>query len=268
MSFSSRLAWDLRRFGVTPAGLLARVLPRDRPRVVCVSIPKAGTHLLERVVCQVPGQYRPLLPTLNADNVERFGGIERVLGKLRPGGVLVSHLHWSDRNEAAIGSARAKCVFLIRDPRAVVVSQAAFIPSRPGHPQHAIFAALPGLRERVLLAIRGNPETGFLSVAERLSAFSGWLGGAAHVVRFEDLVGDRGGGSDERQRRAVQALLGYVEVSIGTSALDAILASLFSSVSPTFRRGSIDSWREIFDDDLAREFERAAGPESSLYGYQ
>lgn len=211
--------------------------------------------------------YRPLIPTLHADNIERFGGIERVLGKLRPGGVLVSHLHWSAPAQAAVDGAGVKCVFLIRDPRAVVVSQAEFIATQARHPQHAIFAALPGLRERVLLAIRGNPETGFLSVAERLRAFSGWLGGSAHAVCFEDLVGERGGGSDERQRRAVEGLLGYLQASIAADAFDAILASLFSSASPTFRRGSIDSWREVFDDDLTHAFEQAAGRESSLYGY-
>lgn len=267
MSSPSRLAWDMRRFGLTPSGLLARALPRDRPRVVCVSIPKAGTHLLERVVCQVPAMYRPLLPTVHAENLENLGGMERLLRRLRPGGVLVTHLHWSTRTAAAVVGAGAKCVFLIRDPRAVVVSQAAFIPTRPRHPQHAIFAALPDLRQRVLLAIRGNPATGFPGVAERFRAFGGWLDGAAHVVRFEDLVGARGGGCDQQQRRTVEGILAHLEVAVGGGSVDAIVASLFSSASPTFRRGAIDSWRDVFDDDVAYAFAKAAGPEFELYGY-
>jgi len=211
--------------------------------------------------------YRPLLPTVHSDNVERLGGLGRLLGKLRPGGVLVTHLHWSAGTEASVARAGAKCLFLIRDPRAIVVSQAAFIATETRHPQHAIFAALPDLRERVLLAIRGNPETGFMGVAERLRAFSGWLDGAAHVIRFEDLVGERGGGCDERQRRTVEEVLGCLEVSIAAGAFEAIVASLFSSASPTFRRGSIDSWREIFDETVAQEFARATAPEAALYGY-
>ena len=41
--------WTLERFGFTPAKLARRAAPGKGPKVFCVSVPKAGTHLLERL---------------------------------------------------------------------------------------------------------------------------------------------------------------------------------------------------------------------------
>ena len=64
-----RLAWDLRRFGLTPRALGWRLCPGERPRILCLSIPKAGTHLLERVLCLHPGLYRAIYVPLTTGNV-------------------------------------------------------------------------------------------------------------------------------------------------------------------------------------------------------
>jgi len=45
-----RFAWDLERFGLTPGKLVAHVINRTEPRVVVISVPKAGTHLVERIL--------------------------------------------------------------------------------------------------------------------------------------------------------------------------------------------------------------------------
>ncbi len=98
-----RWVWDLERFGLTPRKWAARRQRAQLPRVTVVSIPKAGTHLVERALCLHPQLYRPLLPTLGPRNVERFGGLGRIVEGLGPGAVLISHLPYSEEVLAASG---------------------------------------------------------------------------------------------------------------------------------------------------------------------
>jgi len=51
---AARHAWTFRRFGLSPRKLVARIGNRTEPPILCVSLPKAGTHLLERALCLHP----------------------------------------------------------------------------------------------------------------------------------------------------------------------------------------------------------------------
>lgn len=66
-----KLAWDFERFGLTPSKLLARVNNSNSPKIFITSIPKCGTHLLERAVCLLPRYFRKSLPTININSTEQ-----------------------------------------------------------------------------------------------------------------------------------------------------------------------------------------------------
>src|SRR4029077_11678276 len=87
-------AWSLERFGMSPAKLRYRVWDPGAPKVLCVSIPKAGTHLLERAICLHPKLYRKLLPTVSDENVHRWGGHSGLIAKMHPGLVVTAHLRF------------------------------------------------------------------------------------------------------------------------------------------------------------------------------
>src|SRR2546427_9566314 len=113
--------WTFERFGLTPGKLARRVADTGAPRVFCISIPKAGTHLLERALCLHPRLYRKLLPTFNDNNIRRWGGLGTVLAKLRPGQILISHLHFRPEYRSLLHAGGIRCIFLIRDPRDIIV---------------------------------------------------------------------------------------------------------------------------------------------------
>ena len=81
----SRQAWTLERFGLSPGKLPKRLSDQGAPRVFCVSIPKSGTHLLERALCLHPALYRKLVPTISGANVAKFGGLPLWPGESVPG---------------------------------------------------------------------------------------------------------------------------------------------------------------------------------------
>jgi len=262
-----RNAWTLERFGLTPSKLPLRLTDPGTPRVLCVSIPKAGTHLLERALCLHPHLYRKLLPTLTNSSLRRWGGLDGLLSKVRPGQVIASHLRFEADFPDIADRRRVSVVFLVRDPRDLVISQANYVARRSDHRFNPLFAERAGFHERLELAIAGDPEHGLRSVGERLEVYAGWLRSSALVVRFEDLVGPHGGGEADRQTEAVRAIYRHIGLPIGDAFVSEVCGRLFSRESPTFRRGSIGQWRDLFDDELEDLFERTAGDMMRAYGY-
>ncbi len=138
----ARQWWTAQRFGLTPRKLAGRVARAGvLPRVLVVSLPKAGTHLVERAVCLHPRLYRRFLPTLNPENVGRRG-LAGVVRAQRPGQVVVAHLPFDPAYPALL--ADVKTLFVIRDPRDMAVSLAHYIESRGDHPLHFAYSERPG----------------------------------------------------------------------------------------------------------------------------
>ena len=258
--------WTLERFGLTPGKVRYRVSDPGAPKVLCVSIPKAGTHLLERALCLQPQLYRKLLPTISEENIERWGGFDELLSRVRPGQVLASHLRFRPEYPAILDSRQVRGIFLIRDPHDIVVSQAHYVLKRRDHRAHDLFAGLPDMKARLRVAITGDPTHHLPSIGERLDFFAGWLGPSL-VIRFEDLVGPGGGGSLAAQSAAIASIYDHLGVLVDTASLSSICARLFSTESPTFRQGAAQGWKSVFNDDLEALFDEEAGESCLPYGY-
>lgn len=264
----SKWLWDVRRFGLTPSLLATRASPSGGPKILTISLPKAGTHLLESTLCRVPQIYRKVLPTVHDANIERWGDLGGVLRTLRPGQVAVSHLAYSSERAAMILEEQATALFLVRDPRDIVVSQAHYITQRRDHPQHDLFRSAENLEARVLLAIRGNAKTGLDSVGSRLKAYAGWLKETRVLtLRYEDLIGPQGGGSRDKQEAAIASTLKHLRVELSVDAKAKLAASTFAVSSPTFRQGSVGRWREVFTARVEDAFRSEADEQLATYGY-
>src|SRR5262249_2860627 len=120
---------------------------------------------------------------------------------------------------------------------------------------------------RIELAILGDAEAQppAPSLESLLAGFSGWLDSGALVVRFEDLIGDRGGADPAAQARTLDEIYAHLglEQPRGGAA-----ERLFSAASPTFRSGQVGEWRGAFDPELESLFERTAGGWMEMYGYR
>jgi hypothetical protein len=260
-------AWTFRRFGLTPAKLARRVADRGAPRVFCVSIPKAGTHLLERALCLHPRLYRKLLPTVSEENIDRWGGFGPLLSKVGPGEVVTSHLRFSPAYPDVLARSGVSGVFLVRDPHDIVVSQVHYVAKRADHRLHGVFSEQEDARAKLRLAIGGSADANAPSIGDRLDFFAGWLDAGCLVVRFEDLVGPGGGGDARRQRDAIASLYRHVGLPLDERGVASICERLFSSDSPTFRKGSIGGWRGTFDTELEALFDEVVGDRALPYGY-
>jgi hypothetical protein len=253
------------RFGLDRAGLWRRLRPQG-PRIVCLSVPKSGTHLLERAVCLHPDAYRRLRRKVQHNSDASPSHATTVATGLRPGQVGLGHLHWSPELAAAIRSAGARVVFMVRDPRAVLVSYADYVHAFTKHTHHDALGHL-SRDERVAWVLDGRPGIGLPSLSDELARYAGWLDDPdVLTVRFEDLVGPSGGGSDARQQATIAAVYRHVGLSSPPELVESVAAAVFGR-GPTFHRGSIDRWRAVLAGDLGQRAEAALRPWVTRYGY-
>jgi hypothetical protein len=86
------------------------------------------------------------------------------------------------------------------------------------------------------------------------------------MVRFEDLVGPEGGGSEEAQRLVVERVAGHLGVPVGEETMRAVKEGLFG-VGRTFRKGQVGGWRQEFSPEHEQAVEEVAGPLLVELGY-
>ena len=67
---------------------------------------------------------------------------------------------------------------------------------------------------------------------------------AVLTVSFENLVGSRGGGSDQRQLETIGRILDHLGDKRSHDAALRIAKRIFNPSGSTFRKGQIDGWRD------------------------
>ena len=87
------------------------------------------------------------------------------------------------------------------------------------------------------------------------------------LVKFEDLVGTKGGGSAEAQRLAVERVAEHLGVGVDEATMRAVEEGLFGA-GRTFRKGQIGGWREEFSAEHARAVEEVLGSLLVELGYK
>ncbi|MCE5327924.1 MAG: sulfotransferase domain-containing protein [Planctomycetaceae bacterium] len=249
---------------------------RRRPAFIN-SIPKSGTHLLIELM-RALGYSDPPRQDMPDSDGPFLGGtfynlqhmtaqtLARPFAQIQP---LVHAL-----TESVV-------LFICRDPRDIAVSMAHYLAGQKEyHVLQHYFEELRSDEDRLAAVIEGKyPVPVFInrhlsfsgSLRDLVMLFEPWLRSPPAnmcLVRFEDLVGAAGGGSDAAQHDAVWQL----QLALHVGGRPAELAKgVFSTRSATFRRGQIGShagefsprhWELLraMDQDFLRLLQRPCGP--------
>lgn len=264
-------------------GIARTVLVARPPKVFANSIPKAGTHLLTSLLGQVPALWFSGVHMIDkeyrADLHEPLDGLgdldlaafERGMSKIRNGQYLTAHCGALDGIPDALDAQGFRPLLMIRDPRDIVVSMAFYFARNERLHMHETFRDMSeGARfEAVITGLPGRGgKPPIPSIVQRLGKYQDWLtDDRTVVVRFEDLVGSAGGGSDEVQHEAVKAVLTHCERYQDDAQVDSIARATFAPHSATFRKGRIGDWaNHLGDDHLALLAEVAPG-QVEAFGY-
>lgn len=94
-----------------------------------------------------------------------------------------------------------------------------------------------------------------------------WLNRKGTIVsRFEDLVGAKGGGSDEAQKDAIKRIAKALNIRVSNATWKQIDEKLFGG-NATFRKGQIGEWKKHFNEEHKTAFKIAMGDILISLGY-
>jgi hypothetical protein len=218
----------------------------NRPFIV-VSPPKSGTHLIGKslsMIVEAPVTYFLGTDLPNDEKIVEY--IESIRAKEE---FVVGH----PINEGVIQlllERNYKIIFVQRDPRDILMSALHYI--RAGCWGNPPVTQLSDINEQIEDMITGwytgwrYLDWGFLSFERGVLPIPHDL---LFVSHFEDLVGAKGGGSDDRQRQIVFDLAAFLEVeSPQTMArVDNIVSQIFGNTI-TFFRGQAGGWKKDFTE--------------------
>ena len=237
----------------------------NRTKLLVVSLQKCGTHLilklLEELGCRGTSVREASLAEL------------RALGK---GEFLWSHFSPRDDVQMALedGEPGLRVILNVRDPRDALVSWYHMVRPENERSLHShqaymkkVYAQFTRdqlidffIRNEKFRAVEYNPIEAF-----RL-ARSLYFHPAVHVVRYEDLVGERGGGDRGRQVSNIKAVCEHL--GIECSDPEELGRRIYDESSPTFRAGRIGEHRSELTAEQRALFERLHGDVVEQFGYE
>ena len=281
---------------------------RANPIVMCVTMPKCGTHLLLKCISlfNVPRMQFPynrtnaLKPTpakwkkLNALN--KFDPPHHYKGPLHipTGGplpqnlrlafhsnirdLLSYHLVYSPEAEAFLNKHSKANFLIIRDPRAMLVSMA-YMVKDGWHGEHAnvediIWDFIDG-RQKHFIRWGVTVNTGYpliweLGVTDFYKLYLPWMKKKNfYTVHFENLIGAKGGGSDEQQVQEISNIAKHIGLSLPIEQIKAVRDQLFGGTA-TFREGKISGWQKVFTPEMKAAYKAVPGANQLLIdlGYE
>jgi hypothetical protein len=234
--------------------------------IMIVSIPKSGTHLLERALCLKPEIYRSFYKTLNGGNIDMvYGGLKKVVSKIKGNQLLVSHLYYSEDAYEALMKKNIKILFIYRNPKDVIISNAYYLADKSTHRLNETFKKLE-MKDRIKLLIEGNEN--MKGVAWHYNKFLGWKDKPSVLsIKYEDLIGEKGGGSREKQEKILRDIFDHLEYPLSIDEFNSIVEGVFSNKSPTFRSGKNKQWETYFDDEIRERYQNKVHNVEQKYGY-
>jgi Sulfotransferase domain len=164
-----------------------------------------------------------------------------------------------------------KIIFNYRDPRDMVLSMVNFLCGKTGrgfsnYNDFLVFSDIlngkPTFEDQLTYALT-DPSFPLQQDMRRML----WLLNHPNVCKtsFEDLVGARGGGSDELQAKTLAQIFDFLGVGADPAAVS---AQLFNPEVFSFYKGQIGGWRDAFTGEHRRLAQERFGDVLRLYGYE
>lgn len=249
---------------------------RKGSRIFINSIPKAGTHLLTAELSRSPDLQNSGLwvreryvnkLTRTGERLKDFkyddAAFRKFAGTVRNGQYFTGHLNYDPELVETLRELGIATIFVSRHPLDILVSQYHYIVGLKRHSKHEFFMSLPSDEARYDILLNGHHAEPYMdSLQKNLEDFAGWLDAPGVLsVRFEDLVGDRGGGSD----RVRAETLARIAAHAGVRFIDS--ARPDPARSATFRKGRTGTWTETLSPAFVNAARQSAGREIKAYGY-
>jgi hypothetical protein len=245
------------------------------PEILVISIPKAGTHLIQKCLEIIINRF----DVSYKDRINHF------------------HFRHYDKNLQELKSLNKNFQYsflMSRDPRDQIISFIHYIfdkwfvnEDRAGIKVVPSFSNYKNLTfDEVLLNLicfgsswyqvfpdkncdQKNPD-GCNGIDNFYSSYLDWLKDPNYkfcLIKFENLVGPKGGGSLDLQAEEVSKIFKHLNIEQNSKNIKLVADSLFGGTN-TFREGQIGSWKKYFKEIHKHCFKKIAGQLLIDLGYE
>ena len=151
---------------------------------------------------------------------------------------LTAHAGYSEKLAELLIQKGCIPIIVVRHPLAIIDSHLRYFPKRPDIFYGRHIANLPE-EERLRTILEGDAAAKIYPYAEALRRFVGWADRFPQsIIRFEDVVGSKGGGSDGKQLDTIQRILDATSTRVSAK----LIAQDLYGGTKTFDKGKIDSY--------------------------
>lgn len=252
-------------------------------KVICVTIPKAGTHLLIKclTLLGVKGvtynyntekyagrrrqdPYHRLTPLEYADRT--FARLSyRIKKNKNVRRSFLVHLPFTQKYKPFFDKFTEKNFLMMRDPRDQLISLASTAIEDPLKREDFLHDVLLDLIEGKQRQVPWKPRHGAtdmmwtLGTVNFYKAFLKWADEPNFcVIRFENLVGPQGGGNEEAQIQEINKIANHLGVTLTSEQVNYILDNIFGETR-TFKQGQARSWVKYFTPEIKDAYKRVPG---------
>lgn len=225
--------------------------------------PKSGTHLIAKVL-------ELMLQKTPAFYLEELGDDRDVLelaeAAKKSNSFIVAHNFRAATLKFLI-SRRYKVIFIIRDPRDLLVSAQNWL--HEGQWNWIPAAQLTSRDDQLDELITGRRHQWRFydwAFGDRLKIYQG-LSKHAVITRFENLVGSQGGGSRKIQVAEIKNIAKLLRFKLSDQEAEDIAEKVFGGTA-TFRNGQIGKWKNAFREYHKINFKTLYGPTLIELGYE
>lgn len=256
----------------------------SRSLILCNSYPKSGTHLLYQILYSMPGMKAWNYDILSSQSLSGFMNtyfhIKYKLESAPNNSIVRSHLMYYEELKSIIKQNNCKTLFIYRDLRDVAVSHARWVSREKLYYLNKIYQSKETFDERLMLSIRGIPRgtpfesnVSYPDIGLDFSRWKGWIDDPSTLsIKFEDLVGERGGGCETTRLQLIQKIADRIEIDLSEDVL-----GQFGSLKMNPReshtyvlggRGKVASWKDVFKENHKDAFKKVAGKLLVELGYE
>lgn len=242
-------------------------------KFVVVTPPKAGTHLLTKAMEQLTGR---TCHSIFSSYELTFEEWQAELSQVENSQAFIQmHALPTPDQVKSLKRLGYKVIFLVRDPRDQAVSLYFFIEQKnwslgPLNLDLEPYGSLSPADK--LFEIITGARTGFSAIQKIFSRYVPWAmqgTGFVHTTRFEDLVGEEGGGSRQRQVHAVAQIARFLRMRLTPQEIERRSEGLFGKKGEkTFRKGQIGEWKKHFKPRHIRAMQQHFGSLLKQFGYK
>ena len=257
-------------------------------RIIVNTVPHCGTHLVASILNEIGythAQYRSLRRgrvrvgvnwrlsesflnrllrvheanaapiSIASPQLVHMSLLKHNLRKVGPAEYFLSHAPFSENFNGVLVEQGWHGFVITRDPRDMCLSMISHVSKRPQHMAHRyLFSECETQSERIQSLLTGfQTDTGrwLQPLADMYSSILGWEQNPKFIfLRFEDLVGVKGGGTQSSQITAIERILENLQISDGSRRqYDPVaIGDRAFGKTTTFRKGQIGGWRKSFSE--------------------